>query len=258
MIPARKGGWFSHAFSSWFAAHAEGRLRGAFSEVRVRGLPAMREAVAGGPVLVVSNHTAWWDPLVSIVLSYRLLGTDGYAMMDAANLVKLPFFARVGAFGVALDDPADGARAIRYALKLLDRPGRLVWVFAQGGEVPVTARPLVFRAGSAEIARIARAATVVPLGLRYEHGKQPAPVLWMSIGASIGERLPAIADRKADPEVVRRAQESAVTRELDRIDRAIVEGHDEGFEVLFRRPEGPGSRVAQALLAWATRPRARI
>ena len=250
MIPARKSRWFSR----WFAAHAEKRIRGAFSEARIRGLPAMCEAVTRGPVLVVSNHTAWWDPLVGILLSQRLLGADGYAMMDAVNLAKLPFFARVGAFGVALDDPADGARGIRHAAKLLDRPGRLVWVFAQGGEVPVTARPLVFRDGSAGVARIARAAGVVPLALRYEHGKQPAPVLWISIG----DRLPAVDDRKADLEVVRRAQESAVTRELDRIDRAIVEGHDDGFEVLFRRPEGAWSRLAQALLSWATRPRPRL
>ena len=85
-------------------------------------------------MLVVSNHTAWWDPLVAILLSHRILNTDGFALMDAKNLRRLPCFGRVGAFGVDLDDQRDGARAIRYAAKLLIAKElsrrRLVWIFA--------------------------------------------------------------------------------------------------------------------------------
>ena len=36
----------------------------------------------------------------------------------------------------------DGASAMRYAARLLDRPRRLVWIFPQGAERPVTLRPL--------------------------------------------------------------------------------------------------------------------
>jgi 1-acyl-sn-glycerol-3-phosphate acyltransferase len=247
MIPASKSTWFSR----WFAGHAEKRLRVAFSEVRIRGLGTMRAALGRGPVLVVSNHTAWWDPMVSLVLCQRILRADAYAMMDAANLRKLPFFAKVGAFGVALDDPADGARGIRYAAKRLDGPGRLLWVFAQGHEVPVTAGPIAFRPGSAEIARLARDAAIVPVGLRYEHGAVPEPGAWVSIGDAL-ER--ADVGARFDANGARREQELAVDRELGRIDRAIVHGDAEGFDVVLRKTESPRSRMAQAMLAWMTRP----
>ena len=248
MIPARKSAWFAR----WFSGHAERRLRRTFGEVRIRGLEALRGALAQGPVLVVSNHTAWWDPLVALVLCERTLGADAYAMMDAVQLRALPFFAKVGAFGVALDDPADGARSIRYAARRLDRPGRLVWVFAQGREVPVTARPLDFRPGAAAVEHVARSARVVPVALRYEHGEAPRPAVWIAVGDAIARGDAPGARSTAS---LRAAQEAAVSRELERIDARLIAGTGDGFEVLFRSHDGFWARAAQAMLAWATRPR---
>lgn len=242
MIPARK----SPRFTAWFARDAEQRLRRGFDAVRCRGIEGLRAAVRERPVVVVTNHTAWWDPLVALVTSVRVLEADAYAMMDAKNLERLPFFGKVGAFGVDLDDPRDGARAIRYGAKLLDRPGRLLWIFAQGKEVPITARPVVFRPGAAEIARIAKAA-VVPGALRYEMGKTPEPTLWLSFGTPL--------DASRDVDAARAEHEARVDEELDRIDRAIVSGEDAGaFELLYTKPKGALFGVAQAALAFLTRP----
>ena len=92
MIPARK----SPLFDAWFARHARGRFARSFEAVRVRGLEGLRATTREAPVLVVSNHTSWWDPLVTLLVSHAV-GTDGYALMDATNLRRLPFFARVRA-----------------------------------------------------------------------------------------------------------------------------------------------------------------
>ena len=244
MIPAAK----SDLFGRFFSFHAERRLRAAFSSVGVRGLERLAAATGAGPVLVVSNHTAWWDPLVAIALSYRVLHVDAYALMDAKNLRRFPFFAKVGAFGVDLDDPADGARALRYAKKLLDhnqRQGqRLLWIFPQGAERPVTERPLGFKAGSAHIARASRAVTVIPVGLRYEMRSAPLPELFVSVGEPVAIKTLA-------------AQEEAVTQALDAIERSLLAGTTEAdFAPLFagsrRRPRVD---VAARILSWLTRPR---
>lgn len=247
MIPARK----SRVFTWWFAGDAERRLRRAFGSLRVRGLEAVRAQVRDGPVLVVSNHTSWWDPLLVLVLTTRVLGVDAFAMMDAKNLRRLPFFGLVGAFGVDLGVPEDGARAIRYAAKLLDRPGRVVWIFAQGRERPVTARPLGFRGGTAEIARVARRAAVVPVALRYEHGARPAPDVYVSFGAPM-ERATS-----RDAEVARLAQEAAVTAELDALDGALDVGDVAAWAPVFEARPSWLMGLLQAALAWLTRPRVR-
>lgn len=241
MIPARRVGWFN----TWFSGVARSRIHASFGEVRAFGLDRAREHAAQAPVLVISNHTSWWDPLVAIHVSTHLLRAAGHAMMDAKNLRRLPFFALVGAFGVDLDKPSDGAAAMRYATRLLDEPGKLVWVYPQGRERPVTERPLGFRPGSAEIARVAKKARVLPLGLRYEHGGVEKPTLWLSFGE------PVQASR--DTTKGRLEQEQAVTVELDRIERAIL-GEEEGFETVWKDEPSRLGEVMERMLAAMTRP----
>lgn len=238
MIPAAKSAFVGRLL----LADTLRRMRRRFEAVRVAGLAETRARLAAGPLLVVSNHTAWWDPLVALLVSAHLLGADGYALMDAKNLRKLPFFKGIGAFGVDLDDPADGARALRYAAKLLRERGRLVWIFPQGEERPITQRPLGFRPGSAEIGRLARRAAVLPVGIRYEHGNTERPRLYVSVGPPVPPG--------GDAETQRLAQEQAVLRELERIDEALVARDETGFETVL---SGSRSRLFAALqraLAW--------
>jgi 1-acyl-sn-glycerol-3-phosphate acyltransferase len=234
VIPAAPSRWFSR----WFARDVERRIAKTFGRVLVHGLDAVLAAGRDAPLLVVSNHTSWWDPLVTIHLFRRGPILDGYAMMDEKNLRALPFFRKLGAFGVRLGDPADGARAIRYAAGLLDRPGRVVWIFAQGREVPITVRPLAFRGGAAAIARIARRAACIPCALRYEFGERPKPDLYVSFG----EPAPALATG---------ALEDAVARELVRIDAAIVARDEAGFARVLTARES-------LLFVWAQRALARL
>ena len=240
MIPARK----HRLFRWWFGGHARSRLQQSFAAVRAEGMDHLRAALAAGPVLIVSNHTAWWDPMVVLYLTEHTLRCDGHAMMDTANLQRLPFFAMVGAFGVDPANPADGATAMRYAARLLNAPGRMVWVFPQGRERPVTERPLGFRAGSAEVARVAKCATV-PIGLRYEHRGVERPELVMSVG----EPMPWTKDVAA----ARVAHEAAVTARLERLDAALADGGVEGFEVLEQAAPGAVARWAERALVALTR-----
>ncbi|WP_437734901.1 lysophospholipid acyltransferase family protein [Sorangium sp. So ce1335] len=278
MIPARKHRWFN----AWFAAHARARIHGTFGAVLARGVDAARALAAEAPLLLVANHVSWWDPLVILHASQHLLDVDGHAMMDADNLRRLPFFALVGAFGVDLDLPSDGTAAIRYAARLLDRPGRAVWIFAQGRERPSDERPLGFRAGAAQIARVARRARVLPVALRYELAGEERPRLYLSIGEPVAAPLrPGEAERgeaeagrgeaeagrgARDTEAACAAQEAAVAAELDRIHRAIrkVAGAKDlaldvdGFQYLHRAEPSVVGQAAERLLAHWTRPRAPI
>jgi 1-acyl-sn-glycerol-3-phosphate acyltransferase len=241
MIAARK----SARFTRWFAWNAQTRIFRTFAAVRVHGLEQARAQGQTAPLLFVANHSSWWDPLAILYVTTRLLALDGYALMDAKNLRRLPFFGLVGAFGVDLDDPSDGAKSVRYAARLLSGPGRAVWIFPQGREVPVTARPLAFHAGTAQVARVASKAMVVPVAIRYEHGSRPEPTLLVSFG----EPLPHFREVTASVA----AQVDAVTCELARIDRALVVGDDASFETVYERRASWRSAFAEASLSWLTR-----
>ncbi|MBL8601975.1 MAG: lysophospholipid acyltransferase family protein [Myxococcales bacterium] len=243
MIVARKHRWFNR----WFAGHARARLAATFSAVRIAGLEHLRRASAEGPLVIISNHTAWWDPLVALYLANHVIEGDWYAMMNARNLTRLPFFALVGAFGVDLDDPADGARAMRYAVKCLNAPKRAVWIFPQGAERCPTERPLAFRGGSAEVARLARAQTV-PVALRYEFRHAEHPELLIDIG-------PCLAPER-DVAAARARHEAAVTAGLDRIDAALCADALAAYEPVLRRPPDRVGAFFERLLSRLTARRA--
>jgi 1-acyl-sn-glycerol-3-phosphate acyltransferase len=172
-------------------------------------------------------------------------------MMDARNLRRLPFFARIGAFGVDLEDPADGARSLRYAARLLSEPRRMVLVFPQGKERTSTIRPLGFRPGSGELARLAPKARVIPFGLRYEHAGEEKPRIYVRFGPPV-----PVGQTRAEraPEVIRSQQEQAVIALLDRIDADLCAGVEDAFSPLFTVSPAEDS-LAAAALGWLVGPR---
>ncbi len=236
MIPARPG----PAFRRWFTRQARRRLRRRFGHVRVQGLHHLEAALRAGPVLAVSNHCSWWDPLVVLVLAEHC-GADGRAMMDARNLRRLPFFRLLGAFGVDLDDRADGALALRSAARHLSAPGRLLWIFPQGRERPEDPRPLGFRPGSAMVARLARASVTIPVALRYVFAGSERPELLVAIGP------PVPVDR--DVQTQRRRQEEAVEAQLVELRAVLAEDDLDRMSTLLRAPPDRLGALAEAILA---------
>jgi 1-acyl-sn-glycerol-3-phosphate acyltransferase len=236
MIPAAKGRWFN----PWFSRVARGRIEGAFGRVLVAGLDGARAATDAGPVLGVLNHSTWWDALVVLWLSEILLGVDGYALMDAENLRRLPFFTRVGAFGVDLADPRDGARSIRYAVRLLSAPRKAVWVFPEGRERSPF-EPLELQAGAAQMARVAKKARVMPVALRYVFGERDRPDLFVSFGDA------APGPRDAMEGVL--AQKRGLEAELARIHAAVARRDISGFTTLHEHPPSRLGGLAERMLA---------
>ena len=170
--------------------------------------------------------------------------------MCAKNLERLPFFALAGAIGVDRQSPMGGARALRASAALLDRPGRLLWVFAQGRERASTTSPLGFEAGAAGLATLAPDARVLPLSIRYELGAEPLPVLMIDFGAP----LPAETDTAAAV----RAQEHAVERLLARSAAALEHEDFSAYETWSRTEASRMQAVLERALAALTRPWARL
>jgi 1-acyl-sn-glycerol-3-phosphate acyltransferase len=250
MIEARKIAWFER----WFAGQVRGRLATQFESVRVGGLEAFADAARTGPLLVVCNHTAYWDSLLAIALVTGTLRLDGYALMEAANLRRYPFLGRVGGFGVERDVPGDGERVLAYGAERLRGPGRVVWVFPQGREMPFHRRPLVFKRGAAAMLEQAAspAARCVPVSVAYVFGAEERPTVWMTFGA------PQTRTVSADPDEAAARQASSVEAGLARIAEAVAARVDTGqapadFPVVIAGTHSRLGALATALLARMTR-----
>lgn len=224
-------------FARWFRSHAEGRLRASFAGVHIRGLDSLRDAARGGPVLILANHSSWWDSLLALWLTEsELPDSEVYGMMDASNLERLRFFRWTGCFGVDLSSRRDGARATRYALELLKVRSTALWVFPQGAEQPPHL-PLRFMPGAAGIAKRAGCVPVVPVAFAYVFEGEEQPRVYISVGEPM-----SLEDGAS-----REAQERAVEAQRRRINLQL-ESRDQGFSTMFERQPTALSRWATACL----------
>lgn len=214
MIPHQK----HRLFNAWFAGHARGRIRGAFGALRVGGLEHALRAVEAGPVVLVANHTAWWDTLVVLHLTTNVLRADAYAMMDARSVRSMPFFRWIGCYGV---ERGEREQTVSYGVSLLTGPGSVLVVFPRGDERPITERPLAFRPGAAEVAAAVPGAAVLPLALRFEFGKRERPTAY----ALFGEPVPHSGSLSDDVAAQEAAVESLLA-ELEQVCVAACDGPD--------------------------------
>lgn len=135
------------------------------------------------PVILYLNHPSWWDPLTSILLAtQRFPQRSHYAPMDAAMLRKYSFFERLGFFGIDPESSTGAARLIRASRAILQKPGSMLWITAEGKFTDCRPRPLNLRPGLAHIARYRTNAWIVPMALEYTFWHESTPEALIALG----------------------------------------------------------------------------
>lgn len=225
----------SPAAWAFIGLYFERYLRRHLNALRIArwGLPES----GGGAIVVYSNHPAWWDAAVYVLLARRLFPRhECFAPIDAAMLAKYGFFARIGAFGLDLESPRGAATFLRTGAAILAQPDRALWVTAQGRFADPRERPLGLRAGIARLAEKAPGASYLPLAIEY--------AFWTERGAealaAFGRPVPA-AELLALPREARLARlEADLARTMDRLAADAVAREPERFRTLLDGRRGIG------------------
>ncbi len=179
IVPARYSPWFLRGFGKF----VRGMFRRKFFAVRwTPDSPAAWEGLdqTNRPLIVALNHSAWWDPLVGVLLHTRLMPTrEPVVPMDARELAKFGFFRRLGLFGLE-PEREDAAQAMSdYVLERLapyergpvkrgrhtDHAGAF-WITPQGSFADVRDE-IRLRPGAAMVAARLHNPIVVALAIEY-------------------------------------------------------------------------------------------
>ncbi len=83
------------------------------------------------PLLIISNHTSWWDGFWLMHLNLNLLNRKFHFMMLESQLRKFWFFNYTGGFSVNKNSRSI-LETINYTAKLLSDKQNMVIVFPQG------------------------------------------------------------------------------------------------------------------------------
>lgn len=151
------------------------QMQGGFHALRLSraGRPVLP---AGRPVIVYLNHPSWWDAALIIVLAGLLFAERrGYGPIDRAALVKYPFMARIGLYGIETAGPRGGAAFLRAGRRILDDPGAMLWITAEGALTDPRVRPVRLRPGLAHLIRLTPQAAILPLAVEYPFWSERAP-----------------------------------------------------------------------------------
>lgn len=237
-LPARRVAEPRPWFLSLARSYTRRRIRRGLDGLYVAELDRARALSQQGPLLVAVNHTAWWDPLVALLLD-DALGGSGRALMDQQNLERLPFFGWLGALPL---DRRGGARAragLMLAMEHLRTPGQKLWVYPQGRQRPSWSRPLDLRPGVGLLARLS-GAPVLPVSVAYGFREHHLPAAFVSFGAPLPPVQPDLMG----------ALEGALVAGLDRCDAGLEGGA--GFTALVaprtaRDDDGFGARLLAGL-----------
>lgn len=222
-------------------------LRRRFEAVYVEGLEETRALARATPLVFAANHTSWWDAFALLALD-DALGTDGYVLMDEAHLRRLSFFAPLGALPLARDDALAARRQLLTATRLLDQPGRALWIFPQGEQRPAHLRPLGFRAGVRLLMNQAHC-PVVPVAITPIWRNRPEPALFIHLGAPVSP--------STEKSAVVRSLEESVAAGLARLD--VLAAGDVPLPPALLRGSGRSAEdgIAAWLLARLTQPKPR-
>ena len=222
MITARHAPW-AHALFRRYVAHL---IAGSFRTVSVMGPVPLPDARY--PVVLVPNHSTWWDGFFVYEANRLLFKRRLHLMMLTSQLKRYPFFSRVGAFGIEPGVRSEVLASLRYSASILNNPANLLCLFPQGELRPGGLRPLGFQRGLERILSLAgRSVLLVPMAIRVELLDGQRPDVFFGFGESrvVGaDSFPGIPWLEAE-----------VSGLLDGIVRAVSRG-ERGTRIRRGRP----------------------
>jgi hypothetical protein len=159
------------------------------------------------PLLLVANHTNWWDGFLAHQVT-RALRLHFQILMDAKGVAAYPVFKRFGAVPVRRES-ATGSVADLHAVGQNLQPGVAVWIFPQGERRPAGASVAGCEHGAAHLALACEEVRIVPVAFRYPFLSEQLPEGFVLLGESwlVG---------RADGQRGRRAARQALTMEIER------------------------------------------
>lgn len=106
----------------------------------------------GLPLLIIANHTGWWDGFWILYLNIKRWKRRFFFMMLEEQLLKHWYFSRTGGFSVKRHSRSV-LESIQYAVKILKDKQNMLLLFPQGQLHSMYDRCFEFQAGVGHILR---------------------------------------------------------------------------------------------------------
>ena len=150
---------------------------------KIQLLGTVPEVPAHLPLLLLPNHSTWWDGFFVYLLNKRIFRRTAYLMMLEAQLTKYKFFRKIGAYSIEPKHRRGIFESLAYTVELLNQSASLVSIFPQGELLPWHTRPLGYKRGVEWILReYGKPVAILPLAIRAEFRGEKRPEVFFLFG----------------------------------------------------------------------------
>ena len=188
------------------------------------------------PLLVCLNHSGWWDVLTGLLAAEDFFDREWYGVMDARQLQRYKFFARLGMIGVDRSSLQGAKEFLAYCETLLKNQPRALWLTPQGEMLSNYRRPLRFQPGIGHLAERLGDFYFTTIAFHYEFWNEKRPEAFISLSAI--DRVSAGSDSGFDRRQFIRAQETRLERQVDELLRNVETRDAARFRPLLRGETG--------------------
>ncbi len=101
-------------------------------------------------ILIIGNHTTWWDGFIAWQLNRKLFNKQFYVIMLEDTLQKLPFFQKIGAFSIQPKSKSI-VKTLQTSVELLNKNDTYLLFFPQGKLHSIYDSSFIFNKGIEKI-----------------------------------------------------------------------------------------------------------
>ncbi len=131
------------------------------------------------PVIFALNHPNWWDAAVVIWLGYDYLKTGGYCIMEEKQILKHPFFLKIGAIPIVREDYRKSLKSLNFAVSLLEKGYESLYIFPQGELSPNENSDTVFYPGISYLINKLQKVNLIYVYLEYKFTTEQRPEIFI-------------------------------------------------------------------------------
>ena len=191
------------------------------------------------PVLLIPNHSAWLDTQLALYLVERVFKRRFYMMAAVETMSRHRLMSYYGSFSVDTQNPMAVVQSLLYAAyQLKGKPNNCLVVFPQGNYYRSTERPLHFQPGAAQIARLVKDVTIVPMAIHYDIFLQKQPEIYVRIGKPL-----ALEEGMPPTRPLVKMMEGMVSAELDQLQDDLFHYRLDKFETILHSPRSLLTRI---------------
>lgn len=230
IIPASKTPWLQALFSQYTRRYLQRNFHAVYRMGELSGSDLSEDI----PLVVALNHSSWWDVLFGLLAAEDFFTREWYGVMDARQLERYRFFAKLGMIGVDRSGLEGAKEFLAYSEKLLKNQPRSLWLTPQGEMLSNLRRPIKFQPGIGHLAEKLGDFYFTTIVFHYEFWNEKRPEAFLSLSAV--ERVHVGADFNRREFV--RTQERRMERQLDALLQAAQSRDASRFIPLLRGATG--------------------